>query len=382
MPTSKGKNLLYRCMLPAAPRLHGSPVSDFYGHKIEYFPHLKRIIRHHHISGGAFLFSSGSSQSYVYTKAYHTSVLSGSQIYFRVASVTKMATALLAFRLQEKGCIDLSAPVLHYLPEVGELPELKDVTLLHLLSHTSGLADPPDLESMLIHHTPFPKAVTGCRYAEPGASFRYSNLGYGLLGCVYEAVLNAPLGRIYEEELFARLSMNASIEGSSLPPDQIMPVVRILPYHPSRMLSVTELGKIPLTSADPLYHYGHSAGSMYTDLPSLYKLLVCIRDSGAPLLSSPHTMKRQLASYGAISPTLSYGAGLLIIRDPSISASPVYGHQGFAYGCVDGAFWEDTTGNIIISLNGGCSEARKGRLGAVNADLCRWAFKKELPTWT
>ena len=73
--------------------------------------------------------------------------------------------------------------------------------------------------------------------------------------------------------------------------------------------------------------------------------------------------------------------GVLRILDPAISGSLVYGHQGFAYGCADGAFWEADTGRIMITLNGGCSEARSGRLGLANRDFLRWAFRKELPSW-
>ena len=87
------------------------------------------------------------------------------------------------------------------------------------------------------------------------------------------------------------------------------------------------------------------------------------------------------ASYGNFSQTLSYGLGLLRISDPVLSDGIIYGHQGFAYGCVDGAFWEESTGNILLSLNGGCSESRSGRFGTANLDLCRWAFRKELPVW-
>ena len=92
-------------------------------------------------------------------------------------------------------------------------------------------------------------------------------------------------------------------------------------------------------------------------------------------------MKKEHADYGKLSPTLSYGLGLLIIRDPSLSDSRILGHQGFAYGCVDGAFWEESTGRLLITLNGGCSEARTGRLGLSNRDFIRWAFRKELPSW-
>ena len=70
------------------------------------------------------------------------------------------------------------------------------------------------------------------------------------------------------------------------------------------------------------------------------------------------------------------------VRNSEFSDNIVYGHQGFAYGCVDGAFWDDRTKNMLITLNGGCSEARKGRLGMANRDFLHWAFRKELPSWS
>ena len=176
--------------------------------------------------------------------------------------------------------------------------------------------------------------------------------------------------------------MRATLEGCTLPEEQIMPVVRVLPWRSGQAVTLTALGRVPLGAPDPVRHYGHTAGSMYTDLPSLLKLLLCIREGGAPLISDPSfSMLQRKASYGKISPTLSYASGLIMINDPSLSASPVYGHQGFAYGCADGAFWEAGTGRIMIQLNGGCSEARVGRLALANADFLRWAFRKELPSW-
>ena len=162
-----------------------------------------------------------------------------------------------------------------------------------------------------------------------------------------------------------------------------MPVTRILPYHKDHDLLLTPLGMTPLSFPDPLRHYGHTAGSMYTDIVSLYKLLNELIHHESRFLSdhSLSEMTRPHAFYGKASPTLSYGLGLLIINDPYLSESRILGHQGFAYGCADGAFWEESTGRMMITLNGGCSEARKGRLGSFNRDLARWAFRKELVSW-
>ena len=165
--------------------------------------------------------------------------------------------------------------------------------------------------------------------------------------------------------------------------EQIMPVVRVLPYRPGNMLRVTALGQKEIGSPDPLRHYGYTAGSMYTDIRSLKKMLLCVMNGGEHLLSKKWTdqMTTRHAEYGSLSPSLSYGLGTLIVQDKSISGGRVLGHQGFAYGCADGAFWDEESGWIMIILNGGCSEARTGRLGICNRDMLRYAFGKELPQW-
>ena len=285
--------------------------------------------------------------------------------------------------LSDRGLLSLDAPISSCLP-LDPLPdELSGVTLRHLLSHTSGLMDPPTLEKDLESGRTIPEVVSGTRRSLPGDSFRYSNLGYGIIGCVIEAVTGRPLDLVFNDELFSPLGMDATLSGCTLPVERIMPVTRILPYHEGNDLILTPLGKVPLVAADPLRHFGHTAGSMYTTVQSLQKLLnvLILNENGFLSPSSLEEMKKQHASYGSLSPTLSYGLGLLQIRDPRISSSRVLGHQGFAYGCGDGAFWEEETGRLLIFLNGGCSEARSGRLGSANRDFMIWAFRKELPSW-
>ena len=84
----------------------------------------------------------------------------------------------------------------------------------------------------------------------------------------------------------------------------------------------------------------------------------------------------------AARPIRRYGLGLVLLHRPDISPYLLVGHQGFAYGCVDGAFIEPETGRAMVFLNGGASEAREGRLGLCNRDLLRWALGRELPQWT
>lgn len=384
MPTTKTKNFLYRAALPFfAPKPPRNPILSVEGREIHHEKAISGILRRNHITGGAICVQKEQTSSYIFTKAFHTEKEADCDTFFRVASITKMAVALTAAILMDQGRIDPDEPVSRIISGGKDIPELNGVTLRHLLSHTAGLSDPPDLEKLLLTRAPLREALSGRRICDPGVSFRYSNLGYGLIGSVLESITDLSVDRICRDTLFHPLGMKATLDGSVLDEEAIMPVIRILPYQKGSQLTVTPLGRRPLTGPDPEYHYGHTAGSMYTDLPSLLKLTSCVRDGGSPLLSPAyaHFMKQKTSEYGALSPTLSYGCGLIIMQDRRVSDHAVYGHQGFAYGCVDGAFWEESTGNILVSLNGGCSEARSGRIGIANLQMCQWAFRKELPSW-
>ena len=385
MPTTKTKNFLYALALPLfSVPIPAQPVLRTEGRSLVNPKELAGIIRRYRITGGAIALQGEGGKACVFTKAVHTGKEPGQDTYYRVSSITKMAAALVCTILMDQGILDHKKPVNEMLPEsCRHLPELSGITLGHLLSHTSGLTDPPDLEGLLLRRVPLEIALAGRRTAEPGKAFCYSNLGFGLVGSILESVFSLPVEQVFRRFLFSPLALDATLEGASVDEQSVMPVKRILSFRPSDAVTVTKLGRIPLNTADPEYHYGYTAGSMYITLPSLVRLTECIRDRGKPLVSGRYSeyMVAESARYGKISPSLSYGHGLLRILEPKISGSLVCGHQGFAYGCVDGAFWEESTGSILVSLNGGCSEERTGRLGRANFSLCRFAFRKEIPQW-
>ena len=57
---------------------------------------------------------------------------------FRIASLSKQFTAAAIFRLEAQGKLNIDDPVHQYLPEFAESP-YRDITIHHLLTHTSGL---------------------------------------------------------------------------------------------------------------------------------------------------------------------------------------------------------------------------------------------------
>lgn len=392
MPATPMKNLLYRAALPVfAPSVRGRLTAETTGHALSWQDALLHVLEKHHVHGASVRLCDGDNAAQAdisVTSGAHQRTAAEHTMY-RVASITKTATALVMLRLTETAGISLDSCITDLLPQGSGSQLLGRITVRHLLSHTSGLRDTPACDAALVRGQDFHQVLAspGVILGKPGETFAYCNFGFGLLGCVIEAVTHQPVSAVFDELLFRPLGMRATLDASTLDESSIMPITRVLSRRRQKDVRITALGRIPLESPDPLRHFGHTAGAMYTDAASLSRMLTLIAQEGVwngqRLLTaeSIREMCREHASYGSASPTLKYGLGLLLIDDASLSEHRLIGHQGFAYGCVDGAFIETCTGRQVISLNGGASEARIGRMGCVNQDILRYALKKELPSW-
>ncbi|MBN8589071.1 MAG: serine hydrolase [Rhodothermia bacterium] len=117
---------------------------------------------------------------------------------WRVASVTKLFTALAVMQLVEKGKVDLDAPIATYLPDVRfNNPFDKAITARHLLSHRSGILREPAIGSYFDPSQPSlvatVKSMNGTDvYFEPGSNIKYSNAAFTLLGYLIEKVSGQP----------------------------------------------------------------------------------------------------------------------------------------------------------------------------------------------
>jgi CubicO group peptidase (beta-lactamase class C family) len=110
-------------------------------------------------------------------------------------SMSKTITAVAVLQLIEAGRVGLDDPVNRY---VDALPYGAGMTIRHLLSHTSGIPNPiplrwvhPSSAHAAFHEDGALTAVlrSNPRLASaPGSRYRYSNIGYWLLGKVVERV--------------------------------------------------------------------------------------------------------------------------------------------------------------------------------------------------
>lgn len=130
---------------------------------------------------------------------------------FRIASVTKPFTAILIMQLVAEKKLDLHKPISTYLKDypktIGD-----QITIHHLLTHTSGLIRSVETEQKQFHN---PKQLIEIFDNEPllykpGEKFEYSNVGYILLGYILETVTKKSYKDLLEEYIFKPLNMNNS----------------------------------------------------------------------------------------------------------------------------------------------------------------------------
>ena len=139
--------------------------------------------------------------------------------FFEIGSITKTFTSiLLAFYVNE-GKLKLTDPVTKYLPDsVADNPALKDITLLNLSNHTSGLARIPDnMENHAADYlNPYKDYTKELMFAylksckitgKPGAQYAYSNLGVALLGTILEQLSSKTFEQMVTEVICKPLGM-------------------------------------------------------------------------------------------------------------------------------------------------------------------------------
>ena len=113
--------------------------------------------------------------------------------FYGVASVSKPVTAAAVMILVERGLIGINHPVQDYIPEFKG-NGFENVTVRHLLTHTSGLPYRSEI--------PYTELGLTDIHLVPGREMSYSNLGYDLLGLIIERIIKKPFREFTHENIF------------------------------------------------------------------------------------------------------------------------------------------------------------------------------------
>jgi D-alanyl-D-alanine carboxypeptidase len=240
-----------------------------------------------------------------------------------VGSITKTFVAALALQLAEEGVLDLEDTLDRWLPDY---PRAGEITLRHLLNHTSGVFN--YFEHPAYNRTIFgdpnrtwqPRQIldsfSGMPYFAPGTGWHYSNTGFVLLGMVIEKATDSTLGDEFERRFMTPLALADSYFQADGPP-----VADAAQGHLRRQGVLQEVSDRsdyrPTKSAATV---AWAAGGMVmsaNDLASWCRALY-----GGDLLS-PDSLA-QLTDYSPLG-ALSYGLGT---RTRLLDGRRMFGHTG------------------------------------------------------
>ena len=202
---------------------------------------------------------------------------------FRLASMTKPVTSVAVMMLVQEGDIDLDAPVADYLPafespqvfatfnaadkSYTSRPATSDITVRHLLTHTSGLgyAFSSRILAALLGNAPGTSATRLPLLHDPGAKWTYGE-STRVLGKLVEEISGQPLDEFLAERIFVPLGMSDTFYKVPAPK-----AARVVTVHGMSAHGLVEEAN-PAEISSPVYGDGglHSTAADYVKFIQMF----------------------------------------------------------------------------------------------------------------
>jgi CubicO group peptidase (beta-lactamase class C family) len=173
---------------------------------------------------------------------------------YRIGSITKVFTSSAIMQLRDAGKLRLDDPVAMHLPWFrvdNPFPDSPEITIRHLLTHTSGLPREAAFPSWTDHVFPTRKELAEAVPNQslinaPETTYRYSNLGMALLGEIVVEVSGKPWADYVEEKILRPLGMRSSnaAPGEDLPGRRAIGYMRLMPDGTRSVFDYYDTGAI------------------------------------------------------------------------------------------------------------------------------------------
>ncbi|MFF7300615.1 serine hydrolase [Streptomyces sp. NPDC008265] len=258
------------------------------------------------------------------------------QARFRIGSVSKTFSSVVLLQLVAEGRIELDTAVNRYLP--GLLPDDR-ITVRHLLTHRSGLADytnamfaqtVPGFEAVrnrvFTHQELVNLSLAEPRTTEPGVAYKYSNTNFVVVGMLIEKITGNGVGKEYERRIFKRLGLKNT--------SYVHPDTRIRGLHARGYLHPDEAGAPLVDSTEQTVSWAQSAGAVISNPADLNTFTSALL--GGRLLPPALLDAMVTATPTDTTNTRFYGLGLR--RYDLTCGTSVYGHTGTVQGFYTYAF--------------------------------------------
>jgi D-alanyl-D-alanine carboxypeptidase len=278
----------------------------------------------------------------------------------RIASVSKMFTAVAVLRLAEEGRLSLDDPIDRWLP-AAYLDRMKAkgfdpgrITVRHLLQHRSGIHDYDEMGVVVPAQMSQPGTPLSVDFAifdgidsgpadyPPGAGFEYSNPGYALL----TRIIDAASGTTYEDYLRRTIIEPLGMTGTYLPTD---PPMSTVPVPALRALIQETPGSGPwLDFTDMYVDWDRGSGDIISTVADLATFHRALREGRIIALA----WFAQMRDFLPAEDRFTYGMGYQ--RVPSAALGVAFeGHNGGYPGAVTDVFYlPEADAYITIARNG------------------------------
>ncbi|MFH9397582.1 serine hydrolase domain-containing protein [Streptomyces sp. NPDC017556] len=294
---------------------------------------------------------------------------------FRIGSVSKTFSSVVLLQLVEEGRLQLDASVNTYLE--GLLPDDR-VTVRHLLTHRSGLADytnamfnqtVPGFEAVRNRVFSYQELVdlslAEPRTTEPGVAYKYSNANFVVVGMLIEKLTQRPVADAYQRRIIKPLGLRKTTYAH--------PDTRIKGTHVRGYLHPDEAGAPLVDSTEQTVSWAQSAGAVISspaDLNTFTSALMRGR-----LLSSAMLEAMTTVTPTDTTNTRFYGLGLR--RYDLTCGTQVYGHTGTVQGFYTYAF---STRDGRRSLSALANTSNRGAANTALGGTLEAAFCGKQPT--
>lgn len=278
---------------------------------------------------------------------------------FDIASLTKViATAPAVMKLLDQGRISLLDPLSRWFPEFkGSGPE--EITILSLLTHTSGLDD-FDLGGERTMEIAIRKAAA--QPQGPGSRFHYADINFILLGELVRRVSGSPLDVFCREQLYEPLGLHKTM---FLPPGLLAGTIA-----PTTGPSV---GTVQDQNARRLGGVAGHAGlfSSAQDLSQYARLLLGGGDLDGKRILSEQIVSQMTAPYFCTSGSVVRGLGWDRKSPYSAPKGVLFSDSSFGHtGYSGSSIWIDPEQDLFVILLTNRNNYRdKGMFGQLRSDV-------------
>lgn len=289
---------------------------------------------------------------------------------FRVASLTKLVTAIVCMQLVDQGKLKLDEDISTYYGFTVRSPYFADVpiTLRMIMTHTASLTDGAVFNNALYNSQIPVKTVlldrSSFSSAKPGTVHNYSNIDYAVVGSICETVCGKNFDTLAKELLFEPLGLGCSYHAAG-----VADASKIALLYDGDTTVVNE-AKATFSSVvgQTMYITQGNLIASATDYAQILCLLLNggLTSDGIRLLSEESAKTVSSVLYEDSAYKVGFGC---FIQDNVITGKTVFTHTGSAYGMYS-AYAADLSGKDgVVVLTTGASGTKDAPTEIYNVDL-------------